>query len=308
MLNAAMSRLPSRLRRLERRVTWIFGSPRSGSTWLYLMLSELDDVVSMNEPLLGHYLAPFLCDQPGVDISSLDVSTFTIRRVDSGRPDQFFADQFADVWQPELRRLINARVLAHVASAMSTRPTRAAIVIKEPNGSQSADLIMRAQPDAHLLFLLRDGRDVVDSAVAANTAGSWATTVFPGVVGVEGAARSSYVQNAAYKWLWQTEVVEQAFAEHRGPKKLVRYEHMLEDPVGHLGEIASWMGINASREQVQDVANRLDFAKIPATERGQDKFFRSAQPGSWRRNLDPACQELMMNVLGEKLRALGYTS
>src|SRR5215216_8110349 len=44
------------LARSEDRLVWIFGSSRSGSTWLLRMLSELDDAVAIDDPHLGHHL------------------------------------------------------------------------------------------------------------------------------------------------------------------------------------------------------------------------------------------------------------
>jgi hypothetical protein len=40
----------------EQQLTWIFGSSRSGSTWLLRMLSELEGVVPIDDPHLGHHL------------------------------------------------------------------------------------------------------------------------------------------------------------------------------------------------------------------------------------------------------------
>ena len=48
------------------------------------------------------------------------------------------------------------------------------VVVKEP-GSHAADTIMDLFPDSTLIFLLRDGRDVVDSWLDAYRDGSWAT-------------------------------------------------------------------------------------------------------------------------------------
>jgi len=38
------------------RLAWIFGSSRSGSTWLLRMLSQLERVVPIDDPHLGHHL------------------------------------------------------------------------------------------------------------------------------------------------------------------------------------------------------------------------------------------------------------
>jgi hypothetical protein len=38
------------------RLAWIFGSSRSGSSWLLCMLPSLDGVASIDDPHLGHHL------------------------------------------------------------------------------------------------------------------------------------------------------------------------------------------------------------------------------------------------------------
>lgn len=72
-------------------------------------------MLSLNEPLIGHYLGPFLADQPGADPRVLTTENFTVRRVESDKPDHFFAEAFSDVWAPGLGALIRA------ASARSWR-------------------------------------------------------------------------------------------------------------------------------------------------------------------------------------------
>src|SRR5205807_10295120 len=191
--------------------------------------------VPINGPLIGWYLSPFLCDLPGTSASSLDISNFTWRRRDRSNPHHFFAEAFDDVCVSGLRRLLRQRFYAHVIRrAPEMRPSQAVLVIKEPNGSQSADIIMRALPRSRLLFLLRDGRDVIDSLVAAYVEGSWATQWFSFMRGLSEDDRREFVVTSAHKWLWQTEVVQSAFREHVGPKYMVRYEELLRDPARHM--------------------------------------------------------------------------
>ena len=218
----------SRAHDFESRLLWIFGSPRSGSTWLLNLLAEHDAVTPINEPLIGLYLGPFLCDLPGGDASRLDDLTFTLRRVQRDHAPAFFAEEFSYVWMPGLARLMLERFYEHgLRDPVAARSPQRLIAIKEPNGSQSADVLMRATPRAKLLFLLRDGRDVVDSELAANLEGSWVTREFPGLRGVTEFERLPFVVQSAYKWLWRTEVVQEAFRHHSGPKYLLRYEDLV---------------------------------------------------------------------------------
>jgi Sulfotransferase family len=289
---------------LESRLVWLFGSPRSGSTWLLQMLCDHPLVTPINEPLIGDHLSPFIANDPGYRAEDLDLDSFTIRRAMADDPDRFFAESFSDVWVPGLRRLINERFAAHLERFADGPHDETILVLKEPNGSQSADVIMRAQPRARLLFLLRDGRDVVDSTLASLLVGSWGQRAHRNMRGVSESERLDVITRLAYRWLWQTEIVEIAFAQHRGPKHMLRYEDLLREPERHLGEVFQWLGLPLEEGAVAAVVKRFSFEGI--RERGPDRFHRSATPGAWRENLRPEEQVALGKVLGPKLRELGY--
>jgi hypothetical protein len=289
---------------LESRIVWLFGSPRSGSTWLFRILRAHPEIVTMNEPLIGYHLSPFLANDLGYRAEDLDLETFTHRRAMGDAQDAFFAEQFSDVWVPGLRRLLDERFDAHLSRFADGPADDKLLVIKEPNGSQSADVIMRAQPRARLLFLLRDGRDVVDSALASNLVGSWGPRRVPHLHGVEEQERLEFVTRFAYQWLWQTEVVQSAFASHQGPKHMVRYEDLLREPQRHVGELFEWLGLPLETAEATALVERFAFDRIRA--RGPRQFHRSATPGAWRQNLRAEERAAVEKVLGEKLRELGY--
>ena len=290
---------------VESRVIWLFGSPRSGSTWLRQMAEQHPAIEAMNEPTIGYHLSPFLSNEPGYRAEDLDVSTFTLRRVAANSPDRFFAAKYADVWLPGLRRLLNDRLFAHLErEAGAEAAGHSLLLVKEPNGSQSADVIMRAQPTARLLYLLRDGRDVVDSEIASFAVGGWQERSFAHMHGVDDDERLDFVIGSAHQWLWRTEVVEAALAEHRGPKHVLRYEDLLREPERHLGEFFEWLGVALDAVDLATVVNRFDFERL--SDHGRDRQARFARPGAWRENLRPDERAAVERILGPKLRALGY--
>jgi hypothetical protein len=291
----------------ESRIVWILGSPRSGSTWLLNLLGEHDAVVPMNEPLIGWYLGPFLVDLPAWQAADLHSGNFTLQKVMRDNKDQFFADEFADTWRPALGELIRARFREHVRRYPADAPARSTLLlVKEPNGSQSADLFMPAVPKSRFLFLLRDGRDVVDSELAANRKGAWASRRFPGAGGLREDDQLDFVVQSARKWLWRTEVVESAFAAHPGPKLLMRYEDILADTESHLRTLLDWLGLEMDDAHLHDLIGRHAFEGLPAEMKGPAEFNRAASPGLWRQNLTEREQEAMGEVLGAKVRELGY--
>ena len=143
---------------LESRLVWIFGSPRSGSTWLMNLIGIHPQAGSINEPLIGVNVAPFM-----PEILSRDPLRYGAALRD--RAEVFFSDQYASVWRPLLRKLILGRFAVHGDSQV--------MVVKDPNGSQGADVIMSTLPRSKFIFLLRDGRDVVDSEVASLQPRAW---------------------------------------------------------------------------------------------------------------------------------------
>jgi len=290
----------------DRRVVWMLGSPRSGSTWLLYLLAEHDAIVPMNEPLIGWYLGPFMGDVPGLSARDFDIDNFTVRRSHEHKAPHFFATDFEGAWMPPLATLLRVRLNAHVERfPPAVGADRALLMVKEPNGSQSADILLRAMPESRLLFLLRDGRDVVDSELASIAKGSWVTREF-GVRGLEGEQRLEFITEHAMKWLWRTAVVEEAYRDHRGPKHLVRYEDLLADPLMHVREIFDWLGLGVGGEELSDFIARHAFESVPEDKRGADQFHRAASPGLWRENLTQAEQQTLSELIGPKLAELGY--
>jgi hypothetical protein len=269
------------------------------------MAEQHPQIVGVNEPLIGNHLSPFLSDEPGYRAEDLDLGTFTFRRVLEGDPDKFFAAKYADVWLPGLQRLINDRFQAHLEREVGATGAREALLLlKEPNGSQSADVIMRAQPTARLLFLLRDGRDVVDSEVASFVVGGWQESSFDHMRGVEDSERLGFAIRSAHHWLWRTEVVEAAFAEHRGPKHLLRYEDLLREPERHMRELFAWLEVPADAIDLPQVVEEFSFERLPY--RGPKQQNRFAKPGAWRENLRPEERDAVQEILASKMQELGY--
>ena len=93
----------------ERRLTWILGSSRSGSTWMLRMLADLPGVVGLDDPHLGHHLGvwrPIALAWMSPDrVPDLDI----LPEVKRDKADYFFSDEYRDAWQPALRDLVARR-------------------------------------------------------------------------------------------------------------------------------------------------------------------------------------------------------
>ena len=285
----------------ENRLAWIFGSSRSGSTWLLKMLSDLEGVVSVDDPHLGHHLGVWrpiplawaACEDPP--------ELKTLLEVKAEEPGYFFAERHRDAWTGPLRELIAARFEAQAVDAGVADPARAtAFVVKEP-GSHVAPFLTEIFPRSKVIFLLRDGRDVVDSWLDAYSEGSWA--IPGGAFPVSDEGRIPLIRWLSAVWTYRSRAVKEAYDSREPEDRIqIRYEDLRGDTEAWMTRICEMIGIDSGR--VPEVVEGHRFEKLPRT--GRRLFTRQARPGGWRDNLSLAEQEAMHEAMGDALVEFGY--
>ena len=284
-----------------RRLTWIFGSSRSGSTWLLEMLGELSGVVAIDDPHLGHHLGVWrpiplawgACEDPPELATLLDLK--------AEEDGFFFAERYRDAWWEPLRELIAARFEAQARDS-GLDPGEARFVIKEP-GSQVAPLLVDLFPDSKLIFLLRDGRDVIDSWLDAYSRGSWALP--GGAFPVDPEGRPALIRWLAAVWAYRSRAVRSAFERQRPEDRLlIRYEDLRRQPEHCLARACALLGLDPA--PVAAIAERHRFERIPDGARGSRCRARQAATGGWRENLTAEEQAVMHEALGSSLSEFGY--
>jgi hypothetical protein len=287
----------------ENRLAWIFGSSRSGSTWLLKMLSDLEGVVPIDDPHHGHHLGVWrpiplawaTCEDPPELSTLLDLK--------AEEPGYFFAERYREAWWEPLRELIVARFEAQAADAGVEDPAgAAAFVVKEP-GSHVAPLLAELFPRSKVIFLLRDGRDVVDSWLDAYRDGSWA--IPGGAFPVDEEGRIPLIKWLSAVWAYRSRAVRKAY-ESRGADErvLIRYEDLRGETEACLTRICEMIGVDPAR--VPEVVEGHRFEKVPRRARGPRRAVRQARPGGWRDNLGASEQEAMHAILGDALKEFGY--
>jgi Sulfotransferase family len=290
---------------LESRVVWIFGSPRSGSTWLLRMLAEAPEpgVATINETWAGElFNRTFGWHQDGtVKIASSAESHANL-------PGWVFAPEREPLWRPLMRAfLLEGFEHQLVHGQAKTDWPRPHVVVKEPNTSEAADTLVKLLPRSRVLFLIRDGRDVVDSMMDLFTTAGWGPPQELGWDGLPPEELHNFLLGTAANWVYRMDVVERACELVESQHVLrVRYEDLFAGTADEMVRIAAWLGVEASGDWAAEVADRYAFDRIPEEERGSGKFHRAATPGLWRQNMGAAEQKVLHEVMGEKLRELGY--
>ena len=287
----------------EECLAWIMGSSRSGSTWLLRMLRELDEVVGIDDPHLGHHLGVWRPLPLAWATAAERPELTTLADVKRDKGDYLFSDLYRDSWMPALRDLVRARFGAQLDQQWPATETPT-LIVKEP-GSHAAEQIFDAFPRSRLIFLLRDGRDVVDSWIDAYQSGSWALE--EGAFAVAPSGRRALVEWLASVWAYRTRAVGEAFGRRpRGSRILVRYEDLLADTPGELRRICEMLDIEAGDEALATIVRRHAFEHVDPASRGSRREIRAAEPGAWRRNLTLGERRAMEEIMGPQLAAFGY--
>ncbi|MGH2990667.1 MAG: sulfotransferase [Solirubrobacterales bacterium] len=236
---------------LESRLVWIWGSPRSGSTWLLRLLAH---------PLTVDDHAPLGFHQP---------------------PDS-----------PQARLLpVNESFLTnHLAPLLQ---------------AHAADLVMSICRRSRLIFLVRDGHDVLDSLMHAIGPGGF---LFGGRSAFQGSKeRSEWVRRNSNNWVGDMKTIQRAYDAHPPElRRTVSYEALREDTAATLGPLAEWLGLRHDAGWLEDAIESNAFEGVPKRERGPTSFFRSARPGAWKQNLTRKDRRVAEEIMGEKLAELGY--
>ena len=262
----------------EKRIAWIIGCGRSGSTWLCEMLDSVPSIHGWHEPYFGR-LVQHLSLRPG----------------ERKRPPAFFFDGSGNAGLRAVRR-------AFYDVALDRYPGLGdqALVVKEVNTPELFPLIEELFPSAGLIWLVRDPFDVLDSYIDMRKPGSW-----------NSAERSSlpdapdHLARRILESMAQAADAYDAFADDR--KLIIRYEEMLVDPVPSLQKTCELVGTRADDSTLRQAADRHVFSGHDDT--GPGAFRRYGQSGIWQRsgNFDDELVKIATTILGDLRDRLGYT-
>ncbi len=284
---------------LASRLVWMLGSPRTGSTWLLQLFSEIPGVAVIDESYVPLHLVPLGHTAPDREYFEQG------QRAED--PNYFFAKRYLPELRPELRALV-LRGLVRQLRELGQDPEARWIVIKEPNGSHASDSVMSLFPESRLLFLVRDGRDVIDSLIDAMLSrDSWWRQSQASDDSRIVNERMAFIRHHAQLWMQRTSSTQRAFAATPEDLRMqVGYEALLGDTQAGFARMLDWLGMEVGPEAVRAAVEKRSFSAIPAEKKGPGKRARSANPGQWRERLRPGEIELVEKIMGPKLAELGY--
>jgi LPS sulfotransferase NodH len=272
----------------EDGLVWIFGTGRSGSTWLASMMGDMAGGRLWNEPLVGKLFGDF---HSGARPKSLRSKNFVM------------ADAHRQAWLEGIRLF----VLQVAASRFPGAEEGDRIIVKEPNGSVGAPYLAAAFPRSALVLLIRDPRDVAASALDRHRPGGqayeWRKS--EGIVR-DRASRNpeAFIEGQAKRYMRNVGAAKRAYEAHEGPKVMVRYEDLRADTLGTMRRLYSTLGIPTDEDELARVVEKHAWENIPEEKKGLGKFHRKAKPGGWREDLTPNQARSVEKITAPLLREL----
>jgi len=244
---------------------WIFGTGRTGSTWLAAMMEEPEGHKVWFEPRVGTVFDPQRFQR-------------------HGGKHFILASQYKDVWLRSIRNFI-----LDGANARFPELAGGYLAVKEPGGSVGAGLIMEALPESGMVLLIRDPRDVVASWLDATRKGGWQTRRR----GEDGRRAESlaetnpnaFVRRHADAYLHHVGSARRAYDAHRGRKVVVRYEDLRADTLRTMKRMYGELAVPVDEARLVQAVEKHSWENIPQEEKGQGKFYRKATPQAWREDL-----------------------
>lgn len=276
-------------------IIWLASYPKSGNTWLRLLLANLlsnnADAVDINEMELPQW--PLALRECFDDLTLIDSSLLLRDEEDALRPyevEAIAAEAKGDVY-----------VKVHDAYRTLANGT---------------PLLGRGQARA-ALYVIRDPRDVAISYAHYNNFSiDRAITSLnnPDAILMRGCERyTPQVHQALYDWSGNVE----SWVDQRDvPVQIIRYEDLHDAPVTTLQKAADFLGLAVSLERVEHAVRCAEFSKLQRKEQeagfrerpthSTAPFFRAGRTGGWREILSLEQQQAITQAHQRVMARFGY--
>ncbi len=255
-----MSRADSPLRD---KLIFVVGARRSGTNWLQRAIAAHPDVVAApSETFLIHALVP-LRDR------------FHHGSVDSPKTSRSYVHREAMLDQ---MRALTDTVFVGLMDGLAPHAKR--FVERTPDHVRNLDLVAEIYPDAYVVHIIRDGRDVVRSLLTQR----WGP---------------DEAREAALEWRSAIEAARASAPKLQRYHEVI-YEQMLADPATRVRELYAALGLGTSDAELEPA-----FAEVGITYNA-DPTSSGVGAAKWTTELDPQVLSVVEATVGDLLAELGY--
>jgi len=276
---------------------FICGSPKSGTTWVQLLLNRHPEISCVGEshlvPLLAR-IAPLIDDHNRMQ---RERNTRIFAGIDGFPP-------FPEI-EDEDRRIFFAALLDRMMAKAATKPTFRAIGEKTPEIVEQLTLVLSVVPDARIVHVIRDGRDVAVS--------SWHHLLrnAPAGTDLSGIDFARYMPLAAKSWNTLVRMGREWGRANPERYLEIRYEALHADPDRVLDGLFAFLGVTSDPRIRQDCIAATAFEALSGRTAGledRQSFLRKGVSGDWQNWFDAGLNDAFLTIAGDLMAELGYVA
>jgi len=174
------------------------------------------------------------------------------------------------------------------------------LVFKMPNDSHAADIVMQAFPESFMIFLMRDGRDVMKSRFSPFASRKLAETE-------DMELRRHAIAFYSHFWNFQVDIMKAAYVAHTPNRRLLlRYEDLRREPSSQFKNMFEQIGVAMSDAELNAMIKATTLENIPDDQKGPDKPRQTGQVGQFGDVFSDEEIDLMEIIMGSNLEEFGY--
>jgi len=312
----------------DKQRVFLVGHGKSGTTWLHMLFFHHPNTAVVAERRLfehpDHNRALF--------DSLLDDAVF----------DSWFRSSSFGVTAPEqegvryeLSRLMSDYLLYRALAVRKTAKgfdrtdpishfSEKIALNTEADANITIETLKRMYPDAKIIHIVRDPRDVAVSAMfhsyrnfSEKREKNWITNFVESALAgdsgniLEKQAVSAYFKNHARAWNRIASIFHTTGKElYADNYLLVRYEDLLEQPMAQVGQLFSFSGLPHGEDLVAKIVDKASFKNLSqgrkAGEQDSASFYRKGVSGDWKNYLTPEASRKVFKDAWELMQQFGY--
>lgn len=273
---------------------FVTGSPKSGTTWLQMLLDAHPDVVCSGE---GAFFERLIQPISEVRAKYNDYMNYANKAVYEG--NGFYGQIPFEETKQQLREIVfNLMSRRAVASTM-------AIGDKTPRHNLFLNSMHTIFPEAKFINIVRHPYDVAVSKLFHASRVGRTEALDP-----NSGARTTMIEKAGEDWAIAQQRVQEFNKKTPGLLIEVKYEELIDHPVREASRLFQHIGVDYSPEVAEAAIEMSSFEKLSGgrSQGTEDtsSFFRKGVAGDWKTHLEPKMAQLVNKHCKPLMRHYGY--
>ena len=274
---------------LSKKLFFISGVPKSGTTWMQKALDAHPQISCAGEGHFFNVLADFIGQS--IEIYNNKLLDTVAREVYEGNP------YYPNITDNDLHFLVRTFVGLMLAKR-GIKESALHIGDKTPANALMLEQIRSVFPETKFIHVYRDGRDVALS------------TYKHGLRNKENPSLSKCIELAAERWVQYNRAAIEFGKKHGDALLMVSYEAMTANFMQCFSSILQFLGADDSETVIEYCRASSSFEWLSGGrkpgEEDSNSFYRKGVVGDWQYYFSPENLEAFNRIGGEMLKELGY--